>query len=135
MAPGRVCRPVDFPGITEPEPVIAPFRRRGDARHPHLMALRTIALDLSAVGVLLSLISIILFVAFGVAISLLTVARARRQLRRLTARIGPSPGLFASKDLAEIDEALERIMSEECAALPAASLGEPTRKGGPRVRN
>jgi hypothetical protein len=87
------------------------------------MALRTIALDLLAVGVLLSLFSIVLFVMFGVATGLLTVARARRQRRRLAARIGPLPGLPASKDLAEIDEALERIMSEEYAALPRSLPG------------
>jgi hypothetical protein len=91
--------------------------------HSCLMALRTIALDLLAIGVLLSLFSIVLFVMFGVAAALLTVARARRQRRRFAASIGPLPGLPASKDLAVIDEALERIMSEEYAALPGSFPG------------
>jgi hypothetical protein len=112
-----------LPGNTEPVPVIAPFRPRGEPLHSCLMALRTIVLDLLAVGVLLSLFSIVLFVMFGVATGLLTVVHARRQRRRLAARIWPLPGLPASKDLAEIDEALERIMSEESAALPGTLPG------------
>jgi hypothetical protein len=81
------------------------------------MSLRTVALDLVVVGVLLSLISIVLFILLGGAISLLTVARARRQHGRHVGQIGQPPGLPASEDLAEIDEALERIMSEERAAV------------------
>jgi hypothetical protein len=79
------------------------------------MSLRTVALDLMAVGVLLSLLTIVLFVVFGAVISLLTLARARSQHGRHT---GQLPGLFGSEDLAEIDVALERIMSEESGALP-----------------
>jgi hypothetical protein len=87
------------------------------------MSLRMVALDLLAVGVLLSLISIVLFALIGTAIGLLTVARARRQLRRCAGHLGLLPGFSGSEDLAEIDEALERIMSEECRALPGRLSG------------
>jgi hypothetical protein len=80
------------------------------------MSLRNIALDVLAVGVLLSLLSIVLFALLAGAASLTTVARARHQSRRHASHIGQIPGL-SGRDLAEIDEALERIMSEECGAL------------------
>ena len=89
------------------------------------MSFRAVALDLLAVGAVMSLVSIVLFLMFGAAISLLTVARARRQLLRsasASAR-GQLPGFLSSKDIAEIDEALERIMSEECRALPGGTPG------------
>jgi hypothetical protein len=88
------------------------------------MSLRMAALDLLAVGVVLSLISIVLFVMFGAVISLLTVASARRQLRRCAGHLDRLPGLSGSKDLAEIDAALERIMSEEGGALPGRVPGQ-----------
>jgi hypothetical protein len=86
------------------------------------MSLRTVALDVLAVGVLLSLLSIFLFVLLAGVISLMTVARARRQSRRNASHIGQIPGLRGRdlaemRDLAEIDEALDRIMNEECGAL------------------
>lgn len=117
MGTGRVSTRSELSESTEPEPVIVPFRRPGDARHACLMALRTIAMDLSAAGVLLSLISIVLFAMFGVAISLLTVARGRRRTSQGRGHSGIWPG-FADEELAAIDEDLERITLEERAALP-----------------
>jgi hypothetical protein len=87
------------------------------------MSLRMVALELLAVGAVLSLISIVLFVMFGAAISLLTVVRARHQLRRCAGQLDRLPGLSGSKDLAEIDAALERIMSEERGVLPGRVPG------------
>jgi len=78
------------------------------------MVLRTAALDLWAAAVLLSLASIVLASVSWAAVCLLTVAHARRQLRRRARCPSRLPGL--SKDLAEIDEALERILSEERGA-------------------
>jgi Flp pilus assembly protein TadB len=78
------------------------------------MVLRTVALDLWAAGVLFSLASIVLAGASWAAVCLLTVARARRQHRQRARCPGPLPGM--SEDLAEIDDALERILSEERGA-------------------
>ena len=75
------------------------------------MVLRAVALDLWAAGVVLSLASIVLAGVSWVVVCLLTLARARRQLRRRARYPGRLPGM--SEDLAEIDEALERILSEE----------------------
>lgn len=85
------------------------------------MVLRTVAVDLWAAAVLLSLASIVLAAVFWAAVCLLTVARARRQLRRRARCPSPLPGM--SGDLAEIDEALDGIMSEERGALPSSSPG------------
>jgi len=82
--------------------------------HASLMFFRTVALDLWAAGVVLSLASIVLAGASWAAVCLLTVARARRQLRRRARYPGLLPGM--SEGLAEIDEALERILSEERGA-------------------
>lgn len=81
------------------------------------MPLRMVASDVLAVLVLLSLISIVLFVVAGAAISLLTVARATRQLRRGTGRLGKLEGFAGNQDLIDIDASLERIMPEERGAL------------------
>jgi hypothetical protein len=87
------------------------------------MLLRTVALDLWAAGVLLSLISIGLFGVFGAAMCLLTVVRARRQLRRQAGHLGQLPGSYPVSELAEIDEALERILNEERGVLPGRLPG------------
>ena len=83
------------------------------------MVLRTVALDVWAAGVLLSLASIAVFAVSWAAVCLFTLGRARRQLRR-----AKSPSLLPgmSTDLAEIDEALERILSEERGVLPSSLL-------------
>lgn len=91
--------------------------------HAYFMSLRMVASDLLAVLVLLSLISIVLFVVFGAAMGLLTVARAKRQLGRDAGRLDKLPGLSGSRDLIEIDASLERIMAEECGALASRLPG------------
>jgi hypothetical protein len=83
------------------------------------MVLRTAALDLWAAGVLLSLASIAAFGVSWAAVCLLTLARARRQLRRAKS-LSPLPG--RSADLAAIDETLERILSEERGVLSGSLL-------------
>ncbi len=81
------------------------------------MVFRAVVLDLLAAGVLLSLASIAVFGVSWAAVCLLTLARARRQLRRAKPR---SPLPFMSADLAEIDEALERILRQERGVLPSS---------------
>lgn len=81
------------------------------------MSLRMVASDLLAVLAVLSLVSIVLFVVFGAAMGLLTVARAKRQLRLDAGRLDKLPGFSGSRDLIEIDASLERVMAEECGAL------------------
>lgn len=103
--------------ITELERVIVPFRWRSRAEHPCHMSLRTVVQDLMAVGVLLSLISIIVFILFGAVISLLTVVRAGRRNGRRASHLDQLAGWSSRQDLAEIDEALERVMGEECGVL------------------
>ena len=103
--------------------MIAPLRAAGPVPHACLMSLRAVVLDLLAVLVVLSLISIVLFGLFGAVMSLVTVARARRQLRRCAGRLDQLPGFSGSKDLAEFDAALERIMTEECGVLPGRLPG------------
>jgi hypothetical protein len=93
-----------------------PVPAGGPGPHAGLMALRTAALDLWVAGVLLSLASIVLAGVSWAAVCLLTLARARRQLRQQARCLSALPGM--SGDLAEIDEALERILSEERGTLP-----------------
>ena len=78
------------------------------------MTLSRVALDLWTASVVLSLAGIVLAAVSWAAVCLYTVARARRQLRQRARRPRPLPGM--SGDLAEIDEALEGILSEERAA-------------------
>ncbi len=83
------------------------------------MVLRAVVLDLWAAGVLLSLASIAFFSLSWAAVCVLTLARARRQLRRAKSR-GSLPGM--SPDFAEVDEALERILRQERGVLPSGLL-------------
>jgi hypothetical protein len=81
------------------------------------MSLRVVALDVLAVSVLLSLLCIVLFILLAAATSLMTLAHARRQLRQHGCQTGRFPGLSDSQDLADINEALERVMNEEGGVL------------------
>jgi hypothetical protein len=113
----------DFAASTESEPVLSPFRSTWHFPHAYFMSLRMIVSDLLAVLVVMSLTSIVLFVGFGAAMGLLTVARAKRQLRRDPGRLDELPGFSGSRDLIEIDASLERIMAEECGALASRLPG------------
>jgi hypothetical protein len=53
-------------------------------------------------------------------ISIATVAAAARRDRRKPARLGSLRGRLGESDLADIDEALERILAAEHGALPRA---------------
>jgi hypothetical protein len=77
-----------------------------------------LALDLWMAAVVLSVISIGLFAVIGAAVSLLTVIRARRRVRR-PRDLGPLSRCYQVTELAAIDEALAQIMTEEWAVLPS----------------
>ena len=81
------------------------------------MLLGRLALDLWMAGVVLSLATIGLFGVFGAVASLLTVTRAERQARRPRS-LGQLARWYPVTELAEIDEALDRIFAEEHGALP-----------------
>ncbi len=103
--------------------MLSPFRAAWLGPHAYFMSLRAVAFDLLAVLVLLSLISIVLFVVFGATIGLLTVARAKREVRRCAGHLDTLPGFPGGKDLIEIDASLERIMADECGALAGRPPG------------
>lgn len=103
--------------------MLSPFQTARLSPHASFMSFRMVASDLLAVLVLLSLISIVLFVVIGAAVGLLTLARAERQLRRRTGHLCKLPGFSGSKDMIEIDASLERIMAEERAAVPGLLPG------------
>jgi hypothetical protein len=77
-----------------------------------------LAIDLWMAGVVLSLAGIGLFAVLGTVVSLLTAARSRRQARR-PRDLGQLPQWYPEAELAAIDEALDRILTEEHGALPA----------------
>jgi hypothetical protein len=82
-----------------------------------------VALEAWMAGVVLSLISIGLFMVLGAGVSLLTVARATRRARRRPPHLGQLSRWYSVSELAEIDEALDRILAEEHAALPGRLPG------------
>lgn len=81
------------------------------------MALGRLALDLWMACVVLSLAGIGLFGVVGAVAALLTVIRAERQARRPRG-LGQLSRWCPVTELAEIDEALDRILAEEHGALP-----------------
>ncbi len=74
-----------------------------------------LALDLWMAGVVLSLAGIGLFAVVGAVVSLLTVARSSRRARR-PRDLGQLSRWYPVAELAEIDEALDRILAEEHGA-------------------
>ena len=89
--------------------MIVPFCPARCWPHDDLVMLSRVAFDLVMAGVVLSLISVGVFVAAGAVVAVLTLLRARtsqlrrhRQLRELN---------LAGVD--EIDEALDRILAQE----------------------
>lgn len=107
------------------ESVIVSFRRMGPAFHAGVMVPGRIVLDLAMAGVVISLVSIVLFFVFGAGASLLTIAAAARRARRSSHRLlceQLSNGC-AVAELAEIDEALDQVLAEEYRGLPASPAG------------
>lgn len=85
-----------------------------------MMTLGKVALDLFMTGVVLSLMSIALFFVFGAGVSLLTVAGARRRARQRSCRLDQLSHGCSVDELAEIDEALDRVLAEEQRVLPGS---------------
>ncbi len=75
-------------------------------------------LDIWLVLVVLSLAGIAGISLSWMLISMATLTAEARRDRRRPARLGSLRGRLAESDLADIDEALERIMAEEHGPLP-----------------
>lgn len=89
------------------------------------MTLGRIALDVAMSGVVISLISIVLFFVLGAGMSLLTLMRAGRRARRSSRRVQLeqlSHGCTVA-ELAEIDQALDQVLAQEYGGLPASPAG------------
>ncbi len=86
------------------------------------MVLGRLALDLWMAGVVLSLASIGLFGISGAVVSMLTVTRARRQARR-PRELGELACWYSVAELAEIDEMLDGILTDEHGAPPRPRVG------------
>ena len=84
--------------------------------HNNLVTLGRVALDLAMGGVVLSLISVGIFIAGGAAVAVLTLLRAHSRARQRHGQLSQlnlgSPGT----GIDEIDEALDRILAEERSA-------------------
>lgn len=76
-----------------------------------------------ALVVVLSMIGIGFFFVLWAGVSLLTLAGARRGRRQLSDQLLELARGGAADDLAEIDEALERILAEEHGAIPGWRSG------------
>lgn len=81
--------------------------------HASPMTAGKIALDLWMGGVVLSLISIGLLAVLGTWVCLLTVMGARSRARKQALHLGQLSPWYSVSELAEIDEKLELILSEE----------------------
>jgi hypothetical protein len=68
--------------------------------------------------VALSVLATGIFVLAWAFVSMLTVAGARHRTRRQSRRLAQLPDLYSMTEVADIDEALERILAEEHGALP-----------------
>ncbi len=78
------------------------------------------ALDLWTAGVVLALGSIGFFLVAGAVVSLLTVAGAWRRSRRPRQELGQLAGSCSARELAEIDDVLDRILAEEQGGTPSS---------------
>jgi hypothetical protein len=98
--------------------VISPFRKARPGSQYGTMSVGRVALDLWMAAVVLSVSSVGFVVVLWACVSLLTVAGARHRARRQSRQLGQLPHPYRVTELAEIDEALDRILGEEHAALP-----------------
>ncbi|HUY48692.1 MAG TPA: hypothetical protein VMV92_23740 [Streptosporangiaceae bacterium] len=119
----RDFRERTFRGKTGAGPAILSFRNAQSGSHADVMMLGKVALDLSMAVVVLSLISIALFFVFGAGVSFLTVAGARRRARRRFCQLDQLSHGCPVDELAEIDEALDRVLAEERGVLPGSRGG------------
>lgn len=84
--------------------------------HDDLMIVGRIALDLVMGGVVLSLLSVGVFITGGAAVAVLTLCRARSRARRRHSRLGQLNLGYHGAGIDEIDEALDRILAQERGA-------------------
>ncbi len=75
-------------------------------------------LDAWAIGVVLSLISVGLFFVAWAGVSVLTVTRGRRRVRRRPHNLGALRHWYPECELAQLDDALERVFAEEHGTPP-----------------
>ena len=65
------------------------------------------------IAVMLSLLSVGLFVVLWAGVSVLTVVRAARRARQRPRELGALRHWYPESELAQLDEALARILAEE----------------------
>ncbi len=96
--------------------MIAPFRPGAPYSHHGPVILGRVILDLVMGAVVLSLISVGVFIAAGVAVAVLTLLRARSRARQRHGRLSQLNLAYRGNGIDEIDEALDRILAEERGA-------------------
>lgn len=79
------------------------------------MGFERAVIDLCMACVAASLVSIVLFIVAAAAMSVKTVADARRQARRESAYLGQLSRWCSVSELAEIDQALDQVLAEDRA--------------------
>lgn len=82
------------------------------------MGFEQAAIDLGMACVVASLFGIVLFIVIGAVLSVKTVADARRQARRMSPYVGELSRWSSVSELAEIDQALDQVLTEDRAARP-----------------
>jgi hypothetical protein len=76
------------------------------------------------IAVMLSLLSVGLFVVLWAGVSVLTVVRAARRARQRPRELGPLRHWYPESELARLDEALARILAEEQGAPTRSRSGQ-----------
>jgi hypothetical protein len=115
--PGSPCFPHLAPdGKHGPRARDRPVPPGPPQTHDDLVFLGRVALDLVMVGVVLSLVSVGVFIAAGAAVAVLTLLRARSRARRRHSRLSRLNLGYHGTGIDEIDEALDRILAEERSA-------------------
>lgn len=86
------------------------------------MTVAGLARDAWVIGVLASFVSVALFAVLGAWVSALTVVRARRRAQRAPRRLDALRLWYSESDLAQLDQAFERILAEESGIPPKARM-------------
>lgn len=98
--------------------MISWFRQASRCPNAGCMTLGQAALDLWAAGIVVALGCIGMFFVAGAVLSLLTVVRARRRSLRPRRELGQLARCSSVSELADIDDALDRVLSEEHGGMP-----------------
>lgn len=98
-------------------PVVAPYRWIWLSGHAGCMSLGQVAIDLWMTLVAASLATIVAFLVTGVLAALATTVASRRRARRVSAELGALSRWSSVRDLADIDEALDRVLMEDHSLL------------------